>query len=348
MGVLEILLRGMACGALLAVGLGLVGLGGRHPARWAGAAFCVSAAAFAVHSGGAETEALGVARPLVWVMSAGGVAWFWLFAVTLFEDRDFSWRRLLPVAGMTALAGVAESLPRPAANGVWITHNLLEIVLIALALAAILRNWRGDLVAARLSLRAPFLGFLAVYSIGSSLFEILHELSLLAQWEGLTQAATLAALALAASGVLLRPGLFATPANVRSPAPDAVPVRDRPTIDRLVTLMDQEEIWRREGLTIGALATMLDVPEHRLRRLINVGLGHRNFAGFLNLYRIEAAKRALADVNRAREQVSSLAFDLGYGSLGPFNRAFKEATGTTPSAWRDASLKGSPILEETG
>jgi AraC-like DNA-binding protein len=39
--------------------------------------------------------------------------------------------------------------------------------------------------------------------------------------------------------------------------------------------------------------------------------------------------------------VSTIAFDLGFASLGPFTRAFKEATGLTPSEWR----KGSPNPE---
>lgn len=348
LGVLEVLVRGVSCGAMLALGVGMVGVGGRNPARWAGAGFCLSVAAFAVHSGGAETEALGVIRPLVWVMSAGAVAWFWLFAVSLFEDRKFTWSRLWPVVGMVALAGVAESLSGAAADGVWITHNLLEIVLVGHVITVILRNWRGDLVTERLSLRAPFLAVLAIYAIGLSLSEILLELGILARWEGLAQATTLAILALLASGVLLRPGLYAAVASVRPATPDAVPIRDRPAIDKLKRLMEDDEAWRREGLTIVALSAMLNLPEHRLRRLINMGLGYRNFAAFLNHYRVEAAKRALADQERAREAVSSLAFDLGYGSLGPFNRAFKEATGVTPRAWREASLAGSPISEEAG
>ncbi len=74
------------------------------------------------------------------------------------------------------------------------------------------------------------------------------------------------------------------------------------------------------------------MPEHRLRRLINGALGYRNFAGLINERRVAAAKAALAA--NPREPVSAIAFALGYGSLGPFNRAFKDATGLTPTAWR--------------
>src|SRR5262249_54345619 len=96
--------------------------------------------------------------------------------------------------------------------------------------------------------------------------------------------------------------------------------------------------WRREGLTIGALADELATPEHRLRRLINDHLGARNFAAFVNAHRIAAAKALLADPTNARKSVSAIAFDLGFGSLGPFNRAFKEVAGVTPTEFRKAAV----------
>ena len=106
--------------------------------------------------------------------------------------------------------------------------------------------------------------------------------------------------------------------------------------------------WRQEGLTIGEVARRLDEPEHRLRRLINRRLGHRNFADFVNSFRIAAAKSRLADPGEARTTVATIAFDLGYGSLGPFNRAFRAATGATPTEWRRQALQASPGLREAG
>ena len=80
------------------------------------------------------------------------------------------------------------------------------------------------------------------------------------------------------------------------------------------------------------------MPEHRLRRLINDQLGYRNFAAFVNARRIEAAKQVLANPGEARRTIASIAFDLGFGSLGPFNRAFKEETGETPTEWRRRAM----------
>ena len=82
-----------------------------------------------------------------------------------------------------------------------------------------------------------------------------------------------------------------------------------------------------EGLTIGGLAEKLNMPEHRLRVLINKGLGYRNFPAFLNDHRIAAAKQWLSDPSRGREQIIQIAYGLGYASLAPFNRAFREEGG---------------------
>jgi AraC-like DNA-binding protein len=84
-------------------------------------------------------------------------------------------------------------------------------------------------------------------------------------------------------------------------------------------------------LTIGSLSAELGVPEYRLRQLINEGLGHRNFNAFLNRYRIEEAKAALADAGQKEVPVLTIAMDAGFQSLGSFNRAFKAATDLTPN-----------------
>jgi AraC-like DNA-binding protein len=340
MSALELLLRGVAAGAMLATAGGML-RDPRAPGRWAGAAFCASVAAFAVHSEGPDTEALGFLKPLAWFLSAGGIGYFWLFAMSIFSDRRMTPAWLAPVAVLTAVAAVGSSLPRASAQGVWVVHNLLEVVLVAQVLALVWRSRRGDLVEARRSLRTPFLALIAVYAVVLSGFEIAEELG--EAWSGasLAQAASLALMGLAGAAVFLRPreGLFDAPH--RRPQTAAVDVRDRPALDRLDSLMTTDQLWRREGLTIGALAEAVGVPEHRLRRLINAGLGYRNFADFLSERRIAAAKTALADPGQSRTPISSLAFDLGYASLGPFNRAFKDSTGETPTAWRLRAL-GSP------
>ncbi len=105
----------------------------------------------------------------------------------------------------------------------------------------------------------------------------------------------------------------------------------------LLTAMG-DGVYQQSGLNIRTLAEQLGHTEHQLRKLINGRLGFRNFSAFLNSYRIPAAKKVLADAGEVRKPVLTIALDLGYGSLGPFNRAFKAATNMTPTEYRQAAL----------
>lgn len=97
----------------------------------------------------------------------------------------------------------------------------------------------------------------------------------------------------------------------------------------------REGAYRDSGLTIGRLAELLQIQEHQLRKLINKELGYRNFSAFLQHYRIAEVCRHLKDPNKARIPILTLALEAGFGSLGPFNRAFKHITGQTPSKYRE-------------
>lgn len=336
---LEVLLRGIAVGAMLCTALALIRGRPLIPARWTGALFALAAAAFTLHSGGPETRVVMPIIVPIWLLSLGGTAYFWMFAITLFEDSRFSLERWIPAAVMT-LVGIAGVLvPEPVNRGVWVVHNILEMALVLHIVSIIWRRREGDLVEARRALRTPVILIIGVYALIDSVFEIAWALGGDNHWLSPLQAASLALVSLLTAAAFLqaRPELFVATRPATAVDPDAIDPQDRPALARLQALMD-DGAWRREGLTIGQLAADVGVPEHRLRRLINGGLGHRNFADFVGSSRIAAARAALADPANARASISALAFDLGYASLGPFNRAFKEATGQTPSEWRAQAL----------
>jgi AraC-like DNA-binding protein len=123
------------------------------------------------------------------------------------------------------------------------------------------------------------------------------------------------------------------------PKPATLDLRDTALNTRLIALMENDETYTEMGLTIRNLAERLKTPEHRLRQMINKGLGHRNFSAFLNTFRIKAAKAALSDPENARLPVLTIAMDVGFASLSPFNRAFKAAEGLTPTEYRQATLE---------
>jgi AraC-like DNA-binding protein len=130
---------------------------------------------------------------------------------------------------------------------------------------------------------------------------------------------------------------FKAAALVRMGEPRIDP-KDAALHRRLVQAIAEEQVYLRPGLTIEALAGLLKAPTHQLRHLINSGLGFRNFAAFLNGYRLDHAKAALADEERARETVLAIAYEAGFASLQSFNRVFKEVLGQTPTEFRAAAL----------
>jgi AraC-like DNA-binding protein len=140
-------------------------------------------------------------------------------------------------------------------------------------------------------------------------------------------------------------GFRARPVSIE-PAPIAnLPAPPDPAEERLATalqrVMAEDGAYRTEDLTVARLAARLAVPEYRLRRLINQRLGHRNFNAFVNGYRLDEARTALADPLRRELPVLTIALDAGFQSIGPFNRAFKAATGLTPTEFRREKLAGS-------
>jgi AraC-like DNA-binding protein len=91
------------------------------------------------------------------------------------------------------------------------------------------------------------------------------------------------------------------------------------------------------NLTLTRLAEHLNSQEHRLRALINQVLGYRNFSHYLNDYRLPlASQQLLSDSNKP---ITEIAFEVGYGSITSFNRAFKSAFGQSPSDYRQLTKR---------
>ena len=100
------------------------------------------------------------------------------------------------------------------------------------------------------------------------------------------------------------------------------------------------KLYREAGLTIASLAKKLALPEYRLRAFIHKTLGYRNFNAMLHQYRIEDACEALADPENRTVPVLTIALTVGYQSITPFNNAFREIMGVTPSEFRKRKLNG--------
>lgn len=111
-----------------------------------------------------------------------------------------------------------------------------------------------------------------------------------------------------------------------------------PDAARIVHIVESQKLYLQTGCTVGRVADEAGLPEYRAREIINRQLGFRNFSDFLNGYRIDEAANRLSDPQLRRMPILTIALDVGFGSIGPFNRAFKSRMGLTPSEYRRSAL----------
>jgi AraC-like DNA-binding protein len=307
--------------------------------------------------------------PLVAVSVANAVL-FWVFVQALFDDEFglrpvhlAAWVAVAALSGLNcAVVAGSASVVAPITVGLQRAVPLVFAVLAAVTAAS---QWRGDLVEGRRRLR----GFIVVTGIFYTLAMLMARLgSPQGQLSGMAATIDTAALLViiaVVSARMLRLGgsdLFPSAGRATAPTPrspsgegapepqeslpaDPLPPPPDPAEDRLAEALQRvmrfDRAYRTEDLTIASLATRLAVPEYRLRRHINQRLGHRNFNSFVNGFRLADARAALADPTQRGLPILTIALTVGFQSIGPFNRAFKVATGLTPSDFRKENLPDS-------
>ncbi|WP_443748368.1 helix-turn-helix domain-containing protein [Asticcacaulis solisilvae] len=105
---------------------------------------------------------------------------------------------------------------------------------------------------------------------------------------------------------------------------------------RVAGLMADDDVYAVASLKVADLAKRLGEPEYKVTQCITGALGFRNFNHMVNSFRIAEARRRLADPNLDDLPVLTIALDCGFGSIGPFNRAFKAELDMTPTAYRES------------
>lgn len=313
--------------------------------------------------------------PLAWqvpliAVAVGNAVLFWLFAAALFDDA-FRWRRRHALAwGVAALIGALQCPalrwlpPGPGLSALRLALRLIPLLCAAATLWTLLRSGRGDLVEARRRLRGVLIAAGVAYSLLQlaarlmtprgllspelALLDVAGQLALVGGWALLALRLPTPQLLRPAAPVNAPPAPHETPerAEPADPAEPTDPVdpadpadpADEALAQALTAAMAQDHLHRRDDLTVAGLARHLGVPEYRLRRHINQRLGFRNFSAFVNGHRLADARRWLADPAQRDTPVLTLALDAGFGSIGPFNRAFKADTGLTPTEFRQRAL----------
>lgn len=358
----DLLLRGAVAGVLLFHLVNLLGGGPRPAAR---AALWVFTLSLLAYLGCQRADLLvRIPAPLVWGVLAfctSSTAWLWLAARALFEDHfRWGWRQLGAGVAMVAL-GLAANAPRldamlaarvdPGPGPLTTWHAAVMVAFTAAAVWEVLRGWRDDLVEPRRAARRWVALGIGVYASIALAVELavrdrpVGPLLPALHVAGIGLVALALALLVARRSLDAVLGLVPTIEPVASrpatsappdpaPRPDPLPPVASPAMQKLRRAMAEDHAYRREGLTVASLAADLGMGEAALRALINQELGHRNFNDFLHHHRLqEAAARLVAE----DLPILTIALECGYGSIGPFNRAFRQRFGMTPTEYRAGS-----------
>lgn len=340
---LELAIRLIIIGQQLLIALVfLFGLGGRA-ARFSGAVLMLSFMGYVYMSDDRLGQSITVLVPLGTLLAIIVPYCLWLFARAIFEAP---WPRplFLYACLITGLAtwGVflaGDSVSANIADAVGLVARVVSLLIVGHVVWLTLQGRPDDLVENRRAFRLFFVIVISLQVAAVLVVEILLGGGEPPRWLSLTNIVVIELLTLGLAVPLLRPNSdFFEPAQGSDTErlvqeASGLGAAERVYRQKLLDLMD-DGYYRETGLTIPMLAARLDYPEHQLRRLINGHLGYRNFSAFLNRYRIDEAKRQLADPDNARTPILTIALNLGYASLGPFNRAFKLQTGMTPSEYR--------------
>jgi AraC-like DNA-binding protein len=336
--------RRSAAAPLLAFAIGGIG------------AFAVSSAPMAVRWFGPVALAFDA-----WCIATPAA--LWILAQTLFRENFRPGPLHWIAAGMMTAITLAADLGRfrlgllggdPAiAQALLLAGRGAALALVLAAAYTALGDWRVDLVESRRRARVIFVAIIfAVFATLIASDFVFGPAGASAGWLALGHSA-LVAIAFALLQAVARGSVDEL---VGEPAPRAelavlsderrgatvtrVPATRSRAItaalaNRVVAEMEARALWRREGLGIGELAAALNTQEYLLRRAINQHLGYRNFNDFLHEYRLREAARRLASPADDPLPVLTIALDCGYGSIGPFNRAFKARFGVTPTQYRN-------------
>lgn len=105
---------------------------------------------------------------------------------------------------------------------------------------------------------------------------------------------------------------------------------------RVNAVMDYVEAHLGDVLTVERLAEVAHFSPYHFHRIFRAMTGE-TLGGFIARVRLEhAGSRLVAQPDRP---VVDIALECGFASASSFSRAFREAYGTTPTAWRDGGYR---------
>lgn len=108
--------------------------------------------------------------------------------------------------------------------------------------------------------------------------------------------------------------------------------------EKIDMLMREHKPYLHPDITLDMLADILKIPSRDLSLVFSRHFDS-NFYEFINRYRIEEAKKMLADPEQKSKTITHIYLDVGFNSKSVFNTFFKKHVGKTPSEYRQQHLQ---------
>jgi len=283
----------------------------------------------------------------VGVSSVSGL--FMLYCFLVFQEKQkfpfafsvaFALQVLIDAVLLILTLSAAPIADSATINLLAISMDIVQLIFVGLAIYWTLKGWRADMVDDRRVLR-----WFTIYVQGALIFAVIFVETFLLDIGSTGYAAgqavivyATAILTLGMVFVALRFDSVSLSYVIRKVAnlteeseAEGLKTFD---IDSFSSVFKEQLLYREAGLTISMLGKKLGIPEYRLRAFIHKQLGFRNFNAMLHRYRIEDASNILSDSENQSLPVLTIALNVGYQSITPFNNDFREIIGTTPSEYR--------------
>jgi AraC-like DNA-binding protein len=293
------------------------------------------------------TENSGLSYYLLVILGSGGCAWFWLLSRCLFRGSKALDSKVVYLVPAIIIVEIVEAM-MPSASINATTNEFYRVfsnVASLVCIAAIVYVWNEALsgfskIRSKLERRFRII-FVSVFSIPVAV-AILWVLgaeaeTFAAEWNNslMTLCAFIGlvgsrfAVEYRLKTLKIKPPSSAYASYKQDNDADA-----KQLADKMLKAINSDSLLTQPNLKISDLADHIGAQEYKVTRCITSHLQFRNFNHMLNNYRIERVIGRLKDNNSSHLTIATIAFDCGYNSLGPFNRAFKLHTGVTPRKYR--------------
>jgi AraC-like DNA-binding protein len=108
-------------------------------------------------------------------------------------------------------------------------------------------------------------------------------------------------------------------------------------VEKIIHCMEIEKLFLNPRLNIERMAEHMKIPYREVSALINKHF-HANFNEYINLYRINEAKKLLSDSQLLNVPINEIYVKAGFNSKSAFHRFFNRLVGVSPSEFRKLSV----------